>query len=250
MGATEFSSIAKGVFVQVASEEYGLRGRPTNASRIAAMTGLSRKEVAKIRSISTTPPSALQQLTTPLNEVLHYWHSDPDFSTAEGEPRVLALSGDRSFETLATRYAGDIPAGAIRRELEVRGAATVTNEQTVTVHKRFVHAAALDEEFLRHLSFSLEGLCTTLVHNADLVERIREGSNESHESDGRLERVAWTGHMTAEEIERFRMWVRQEGSEFIERADARIGDAELPRRSWKWADDRTVGVGLYYFEIT
>ncbi len=49
MGFKEFSDIAKTSFVDVATSEYGLRGRPTNISRVAVMTGLTRKEVRRVR---------------------------------------------------------------------------------------------------------------------------------------------------------------------------------------------------------
>ncbi|MDH3905625.1 MAG: DUF6502 family protein, partial [Gammaproteobacteria bacterium] len=45
IGFREFSEIAKTAFVDVASSDFGLRGRPTNISRVAVMTGLTRKEV-------------------------------------------------------------------------------------------------------------------------------------------------------------------------------------------------------------
>ena len=49
IGYREFSEISKTAFVQVATKDYGLRGRPTNISRVAVMTGLTRKEVRRIR---------------------------------------------------------------------------------------------------------------------------------------------------------------------------------------------------------
>ena len=39
VGYREFSEIAKTAFVETATKEYGLRGRPTNISRVAVMTG-------------------------------------------------------------------------------------------------------------------------------------------------------------------------------------------------------------------
>lgn len=242
MGANDFSSIAKTVFVQVASEEYGIRGRPTNSSRIAAMTGLSRKEVAKIRAMKGIENWRPAREGTPMNEVLHYWHVDPEFVDFSGRPRSLPLEGEGSFESLVGRYAGDIPVGAMRRELLSRGAISITAENRVDVHKRFVHVRPLDEYFLRNMAFSLDGLCTTLVHNSE----IEEGSEQAKRF---LQRTAWTNHLTSKDIERFRAWVRQEGAEFVERADDRIGEHELPRENWDSADHRTVGVGLYYFEL-
>ena len=41
----EFSDISKSVFVEAATEEFGIDGRPTNVSRVSILTGISRKEV-------------------------------------------------------------------------------------------------------------------------------------------------------------------------------------------------------------
>lgn len=247
MGATEFCVIARSTFVQVASEEYGIRGRPTSASRVAAMTGLSRKEIARIRSSETVAEWTPQQETTPLNEVLHYWHTDPRFSYANGNPRPLGLEGESSFASLVARYAGDIPAGAMRRELEARDAIVVAND-TVTVRERFVRSRALNEDFIRNLAFSLEALCTTLAYNTERVESRAEPEN-MQDFPRRFERVAWTSYLTMEDLEQFRRWAQQYGSAFIESADSWIGKRELPKESWSDAPRRTVGVGLYYFEL-
>ena len=48
----DFAELSKGVFVEVAREDYGLRGRPTNSSRVALLTGLSRREVARVRDLA------------------------------------------------------------------------------------------------------------------------------------------------------------------------------------------------------
>ena len=45
----EFSEISKQAFVDVATSDFGIRGRPTNISRVAVMTGLTRKEVKRVR---------------------------------------------------------------------------------------------------------------------------------------------------------------------------------------------------------
>ena len=49
IGFREFSEVMKTAFVDVATRDFGLRGRPTNISRVAVMTGLTRKEVRRLR---------------------------------------------------------------------------------------------------------------------------------------------------------------------------------------------------------
>src|SRR6185436_8914173 len=108
LGSSEFIAIAKSVFVHVATEEFGLRGRPTNVSRVSAMTGISRKEIVKIRSDGPIERRLTPDLeSTPTNTVIHFWHYDPEFSFSPGKPRPLVFSGPSSFATLVKKYAGD-----------------------------------------------------------------------------------------------------------------------------------------------
>jgi len=114
----EFCELSKAAFVGVASEDYGVHGRPTNASRIAAMTGLTRKEISRIRGKLESGEGAQTERRSPINEVLSAWCSADEFVDARGRPRRLPLKGERaSFESLIAQYAGDIPEGAMRKEL-------------------------------------------------------------------------------------------------------------------------------------
>src|SRR5438067_66309 len=45
----DFAELAKTAYVEVATEQFGKRGRPTNVSRTAVLTGLARREVRKQR---------------------------------------------------------------------------------------------------------------------------------------------------------------------------------------------------------
>ena len=49
VGYREYAESSKSAFVEVATSDYGLRGRPTNISRGSVMTGLTRKEVKRLR---------------------------------------------------------------------------------------------------------------------------------------------------------------------------------------------------------
>ena len=53
----EFSELAKTKFVEVATADFGIRGRPTNVSRVAILTGLDRRDVAKLRTAPSDAPA-------------------------------------------------------------------------------------------------------------------------------------------------------------------------------------------------
>ncbi len=56
----DFAELAKTAYVEVATEQFGKRGRPTNVSRTAVLTGLARREVRKQRErLNATPQARL-----------------------------------------------------------------------------------------------------------------------------------------------------------------------------------------------
>ncbi|MGI9224671.1 MAG: DUF6502 family protein [Woeseiaceae bacterium] len=123
-GYREYSELSKTAFISVASEDYGVHGRPTNVSRIAAMTGLTRKEISRIRGGLERGEGIVIERQTPVREVIEAWRTTDEFLDAAGEPAVLPFEGDRgSFRSLVKQYAGDIPEGAMKTELKRIGAA-------------------------------------------------------------------------------------------------------------------------------
>ena len=89
VGVSEFVEIVKMSYVDVATSEFGIRGRPTNISRIAVMTGLTRKEVRRLRNNLDSDVQVLAVKSTPLSEVIHRWHAETDFLDKEGRPACL-----------------------------------------------------------------------------------------------------------------------------------------------------------------
>ena len=114
----EFAQICKTRYVDIATREFGIQGRPTNMSRVALMTGLDRKEIKKEMSIQkdekgdTTAPDKISQILTA-------WHSTPPYCDAEKKPVLLPLDGGTpNFTELAKQYAGDMPIITIVNELK------------------------------------------------------------------------------------------------------------------------------------
>ena len=108
VGFKEFAEISRMAFVEVASREYGLRGRPTNLSRVAAMTGIPRKQVKRLRNAAYEDDVGVELGL--LHDLMERWYTDKSFLNRDGKPRPLPMDGSRvSFASLVKTCARDLP---------------------------------------------------------------------------------------------------------------------------------------------
>ncbi len=246
IGYRQFAELCKKEFVMVARKGYGVRGRPTNDSRIAAMTGIGRKEVKQIREKKSAISDENNEkgVSNAPSLVLHYWHSDAEFLDADGHPRELKPSGIKvSFETLCKRYAGDLPPGAIRAELKRAGAIEERVDGMLYPLKRYYTPSQFDDAFIRSMGFSLSSLASTLLHNAQFS---RDGDEKRLLEEGHLERYVWSSSLSNEDAIDFKVLAEEKSAKLLQELDIWIGQRE--RRSVRDATEkRVVGLGLYYF---
>lgn len=247
IGYSEFASVAKLVFVQVATDDYMKRGRPANFSQVSAMTGISRKEVSRIRKRPPEERWTPNMETSPVNTILHEWHFDPDFSDGAGTAKSLPFEGPLSFSTLVARYGGDIPPGAMRATLEKAGVLVTSAEGVISVTQPYFFSRSFDEDLVRRLAFSLGSLGSTLVYNASLHQRT-DLTHEKKAELSRLERGVWSEHLTPEGASRFKAWVEAAAPKFLDEANHLIGESELARNQWGMVRPRAIGVGVFYYE--
>lgn len=235
----EFAEIAKTAFVQVATAEFGLRGRPTNVSRVSILTGIGRREVRKQRDAlaEAQPAPAFLNAAT---RVLSGWHQDPRFLAADGKPLTLGIDAgpNPSFDELWRGYGGDVPVGALLKELRTVGAVEEFERGRLRVLQRAYIPRQFDEQKTLRAGGAFEDFGATVVH--DLTCKPGEPL--------RFERRATNASIDLRAVPEFRALLEREGQAFLERVDAwltahAVPDAELAVR-------RTVrlGVGVYHIQ--
>ncbi|MGB5345752.1 MAG: DUF6502 family protein, partial [Woeseia sp.] len=166
VGYREFAEISKTAFVEIATNDYGLRGRPTNISRVAVMTGLTRKEVRRLRDKSAAGDETLVLRSTPMSVILHRWFTDAEFLAGSGEPLVLGFDGPSpSFSSLVKKHGCDIPPGAMRTELKRIDAIRETDAGMLQVLKRNVSGLDVHERLVTGLAKVLYPAALTISHN-------------------------------------------------------------------------------------
>jgi len=240
IGYREFVEVAKTAYVDVSSSDFGLRGRPTNISRVAVMTGLTRKEVKRLRDKIESGDSRISVKTTPLADVLHHWHGQDEFTDAAGRPLPLPFSGEgTTFAGLVKKYGGDIPAGAMRTELTRVGAIREDSNGQLEVLDRVV---VPDSDH--------DGLIAALVHGAyALLSNIAHNSDPDRDDDQMANRFAYTQAVTIDRTTQIRRVAKDRIVEFAQSIDDIFMAYEaLHERSIQEDEGSPVAVGVFYFE--
>ena len=209
-----FAEAARRAYIDVAGTDYGLRGRPTNTSRIALLTGINRRDVARLRNAGGTGRPDGADESNSLARVLS-GYQDPDFLDADGAPRPLARG--QALAALLSRYAGDVPGTALLKELQRVGAVMIEDEM-VTPLTRYYMPFELDQRSIARYGSVIADLASTINHN--LLAKSRAAARfEGRAVSTRISRRAYA---------EFRVLADQEGERFLERIDAWLTAHESP----------------------
>ena len=239
IGYREFAEISKTAFVDIATKDYGLRGRPTNISRVAVMTGLTRKEVRRIRDKAAAGETTIIKRNTPMSEILHRWYTDDEFIDSTGKPLVLEFSGEsKSFSALVRRHGGDIPPGAMRTELRRINAIEDSGDSQLRVLKRNVSGLDVHERLATGLASVIYPAVLTLAHNTD-----------PKCDDTWVQRTTATRYVRKDDIGRLRRITSDRLAELTESVDDLFVAYEtLYEKDVEYESVCAVGIGVYYFE--
>ena len=233
----EFGELSKEAYVKVAREDYGIEGRPTNNSRVAMLTGLSRREVARVRDALLDGKERAAELQgNQISRILTGWHLDGEFTDEDGQPKDLSATGPSgSLSALLKRYAGDLPHGAIRKEMQQRRLIEELDNGDLRVLKRDFVYSELDPEIVRQLGIALHDHAATLEHNLD----------SNRPSARRFEAIANNERVTPRAVNAFQKLVESRGLEFLEDIDVWLTEHEIESKDDTNAETVRLGVGVY-----
>jgi hypothetical protein len=243
IGYREFSEICKALFVDVARSEYGLRGRKTNMSRVSVMTGISRKEVRKIRDTPDLDMLASVSRVRRPELILSIWHNDPDYSDSKLCPKRIRFDGPGpTFRDLVARVGGDIPPKAMLNEL-IRAGSVIEEGEKLRVVSRSYIPEPNDPEAVLVAGDAIKDLVSTIYHNLG-----------SGDSEARFfERRVYSEKLSGDQRLRFRKLARERGELLFRDLNSWLGERESSRESIQshGNDDqpaKRIGVGLYFFD--
>ncbi len=233
MSFAEFSKTTRSVYVEVAANEFGLRGQRANKSRIAMLTGLSRPRVKAELEALDAPDSVVEDKDKirPASRVLLGWYTDSHFADAPGQPREL--TGEQ-FGELFERYSGKVvPMTAMLKELLNVGAVEMTDDGKLRVLTRSFTPQRADASGIRRVCTAIADLAATASFN------LFSGKTQNR----RFERFATNQLIAASDARDFGEFLEAEGQAFLERIDNWMTRREIQKGEGE--DLIRIGVGVY-----
>ena len=181
-------------------------------------------------------PTGSRDKSTGATAVLAGWHQDPHFTDSAANPSHCPLVRLAvSFLRLCDRYAGDIPAAAMLKELR-RVGAVVKEDGRLRVTTRNYVPGNSDTQWVMSAAETFQDLGDNLSYNLDA------GSDTPTRFLGR----AINSHVKAGDVPAFQEFLEEHGQAFLEKIDDWLADHAAETDSN--AEQVRLGVGLFAIE--
>jgi hypothetical protein len=234
----EFADLARGVYVESAVRDGAELLQKPSRARIAGVTGLTRRQVDRyINNEGALPLAdpAHMVIAALAIEVLHKWHSTPEYAGPYGIPLELEFDtpADRCIRSLVAAVMPNADPRIALDELLRIGAITPSGDKHFrAVSRSFVRPPP---QLIEHLGRTLSRLAATLEYNM----------NPRHAAK-RLERhVAVDQGLPAELLPEFEKYARNRALDFLVEMDNWL--AQYLSEEADSADRVETGVNVFFY---
>lgn len=235
-----FADLIKGIYIDVAEKEFRIKGRKQSISRISILTGLSRKEIMRVRQLSKPEDLPSRERYNRAARVISAWRREQEFLDAEGNPLPLPMEGSgASFSELVKRFSGDVPPRAILDELIRVGAIQRSEDGSILLLVRAYIPDTDDADKLFILGTDVGDLISTIAHNLKPDDAIGPFFQRKVSYDSLPDEV----------LPQFRELSARKAQSFLEDLDQWLArhDRDVNPKV-KGSGRNRAGLGIYYFE--
>lgn len=204
-----FADVARHVYVDVAEQDFPLDGRKPSNARTAVLTGINRKDIAKLKNRPHPLSQASMESPTPAARVITAWLNDRTFHTTAGKPLELLVEEEGNvqserptFTSLVKEYSSDVPVRALLDELErIAAVEKVGDDKVRLIVNGYIPIQDMQEN-LRIFGTAAADLLRTMDHNissnggsrliqrtvsyddipTELLQQVRQRSHEEAEA--------------------------------------------------------------------
>lgn len=234
-----FADILKWIYVDAAIKEFGIQGRKQSDSRVSIITGLSRKEVRRLKKMERLVNAEATDRYNRAASVISGWIRDRRFRDAKGQPRALKFDkGKDTFSDLVKSFSGDVPPRAILDELKNVGAVENLKDGRIKLLTRAYLPSFDEPEGLRILGTDVAHLINTIDHN--ICGNFKEPF---------FQRKVSYDNVPEEAVHNFRKLSAEKSQQLLEILDRWLSEHDRDvTPSIKGTGRKQVGLGIYYFE--
>jgi len=234
-----FAELARWVYVDVALNDFAIEGRKISDSRVSVLTGLTRKEVRRLKALDLSGGEEDLVRYNRAAKVLTAWGRDPSYQDSSGRPIDLSFDDEApSFTSLVHAFSGDVPVRAILDELLRVGAVELTTSNRVRLLERAYVPRTGEAEKLGILGADVAALIRTIDRNL------------TNDPSGPLfQRKVAYDNLPSEAVAQFKSLSRKKSQELLEEFDSFLAEHDRDRNQQVKGDERwSAGVGIYYFD--
>lgn len=234
-----FSELAKWVYVDVATREFSLDERKQSVSRVSVLTGLTRKEVARLQALPGPTDNDKTKHYNRAARVISGWLRDRRFRDGRNRPAALPIEGGKaSFTALVRKHSGDVPVRAILDELVRVGAVDYTRDGRVRLMTNAYVPQAGEAERLNILGTDVGHLIHTIDHNL-----------QADAGQLRFQRKVAYDNLPDAALPAFRKLSGRQAQALLEKLNAWLAEHDRDANPGIKGEGRNrAGVGIFYFE--
>jgi hypothetical protein len=230
-----FEALVRKAYVDEAfdmGQSSSLSGK-TTISSVAAQTGLSRKEVKRLRELDALNPNEMDQRYNRATRVISGWINHPDFIDANGTPLELTLNhAYPSFTDLVKQFSGDVPVKAMLDVLK--------NAQCIELQDdkiKLINHAYLPGNDSSQVALILG------VDTAEMIETISRNMISS-EDQKHFQRKVSTHQLHKDALPEFKALCSQRSQALLEELDSWLSEHETRQTD----SARYVSLGIYFYQ--
>ncbi len=235
----EFSELARRAYVDVATDEFTLPGRKQSVSRVSVLTGINRKDIARLQQKPHPLENDSSRQQSRASRVLNGWIRDAQFHNDDGQPAVLPIEGEQaSFQELVRLHSGDVPWRAMLDELQRIKLVEQEESGQVILQQQAYTPEGDQQEQLRIFGNAVSDLLTTIDFNLDNSHNQRRFQRSVVYNNIPNALLQHIQARSEKELQEMLLQINQWLSQYEGEPNSNSNDDSVNR----------VGIGIYYFE--
>jgi len=227
-------------YVLEGEEELLGNGGKVTVSSLAVLTGLSRKEVKRIKDSAADGEEGDTAQRHRIVRLLGAWSNHPDFSE-NGEGRALPIQGEQSFTELVKRFSGDMTPVSTLSLLEQSGNVLRVGDELFLIKKHYLPVQTPTQQ-LALFGTDVNELMQTIIHNLS-----------SKHQERWFQRKVSNAQVSVDALAAFKQYAAEKSMALLEDYDEWLSKHEISNQAQRESDPQGeaaayVTVGIYYLE--